>query len=251
LTICLAIKCEKKRFPCVLFGADTQESSMLLKSSTTKLRLIEGKEPAQGKKWVMAVASSGDAAVINEAIDEISYFMYENIGAGEEKPSMALLTNRAQIGDIAYATYKKYKERGIENAEFELLFVAADEFSTILRITCEGKNEVLEKFGIIGSGRITGGELLLREFLKADITQTEAARLAALVISIVGHVDMFVGGEPDMFICRNRKVWVYKEDTYREILKESESRWALMKNVWMKMEEDDSFEKRLRGLLSR
>jgi hypothetical protein len=211
--------------------------------------LIPGKKSRQGEKWKMIVASSGDSVVVDEAIHDIELFLGEKIEPQEKTPASALFSMRKEIGDVAYATYKKYKDRSVENPEFELLLGAADKDSTILYITCEGKNQILDKFGIIGSGRVTGGELLLGQFLKEDLTREQAARLATLVISIVGHVDMYVGGEPQIYMCKNRTVWRFEEKSYQGILEESESRWALLKKLWVKMQEDETFESKLRDLL--
>jgi 20S proteasome alpha/beta subunit len=235
----------------VLFAADTQESSGYIKSSTTKLRTIFGKDPKKGEPWEIMVASSGDAVIVDEAIDDIFYFVSDKIKADEKKPAIALSVLRKKIGDIAYATYKKYKDREVDNPEFELLFGAADEFSTILKVTCEGKNKELDKVGMIGSGRVTGGELLLSEFLKEEPTEDEAASLAALVISTVGHVDMFVGGEPDFCICRDRAVLKYTKKFHKHILEDSESKWTLIKEIWQKMLEDSAFEKKVKRLLKK
>lgn len=255
MTICLAIKCtdivDKKRVPCVFFAADTQESSMLIKRSTTKLLWLFGQEPKKGETWEMMAGSSGDSMVIDETFRQIRDFLYEKLKPNEECPSTALELYRQEIGDIAYRTYKKYKDREVESPEFELLLGAADKWSNILHVTCEGKNQLLEKFGIIGSGRVTGGELLLTEFLKQDIRADEAAHLAALVISVVGHVDMFVGGEPEMVNCFKRRAWDYKQEEYQRILRESKSRWDLMKTFWAKMEKDNTLENKLRKLLKK
>ncbi|HVP92952.1 MAG TPA: hypothetical protein VMS94_04335 [Acidobacteriota bacterium] len=255
MTICLAIKCQQikkgKKIPCVLFAADTQESSMIIKRSTTKLRLIFGETPKQGDEWSIMAASSGDAMVVDETLDEIGDFLYDKLKPKEETPSICLHIFRREIGDIAYKVYKKYKDRDCENPEFELLLGAADQFANILHVTYEGKSQLFEEFGIIGSGRVTGGELLLTEFLKKDMNVDEAAQLATLVISVVGHVDMFVGGGPDMATCSERRVWNYEEESYRQILRESKSKWDLMKKSWAKMQMDDSLERKLRKLLKK
>jgi len=240
----------KKEIPSVLFAADTQESSSILKSSATKLRVAVGKKSKKGETWKISIASSGDAMVVDEAYHNIQYFLWDKLKPEEKQPSLQLAVHCEEIANLAYDTYKKYKDRNVENPYFEFMLGAADEFTTILRITYEGKNQLLNKFGIIGSGRVTGGELLIGEFLEEDINEREAASLAALVVSIVGHVDMFVGGEPDMYICRERTVWDFKEDPYRKILKKSEDRWDLLKKAWVKMQKDSTLEKKLKNLLN-
>lgn len=253
LTICLAIKCKrignKKEIPSILFAADTQESSAILKRSATKLRIAPGKEPKKGKGWKISIASSGDTMVVDEVYNKIQYFLWKKLKPEQKNPSTALMVYREEIADLAYDTHKKYKDRDVENPYFELILGAADEFSTILHITHEGKNQVLDRFGVIGSGRVTGGELLLGEFLKEEINEDEAAILAALVISTVGHVDMFVGGEPDMCICRERTVWEFTEDAYQKLLKNSKDRWDLMKKTWVKMQKDSTLKSKLKNLL--
>jgi uncharacterized protein with NAD-binding domain and iron-sulfur cluster len=129
---------------------------------------------------------------------------------------------------------------------------SAARFSTILSVTSEGKTRELERVGLIGSGKVTGGDLLLSEFLKNEVlTESEASCLAAFVISIVGHVDMFVSGKPDMFVCMNKKALEYDETYYREMLRTSESRWTLLKQIWHKMLDDENFEKKLRELIKK
>lgn len=127
----------------------------------------------------------------------------------------------------------------------------ADEFSTILYITSDGKNQILDKFGIVGSGRITGGELLLSEFLRENINEVEAANLAALIVTTVGRVDLSVGGEPDIRFCRDRMAWVYEEESFKRILGTSESRWSLLKKVWWRMQEDKTVESKLKNLVEK
>jgi hypothetical protein len=156
---------------------------------------------------------------------------------------------RKDIGDIAYSTYQKYKNRGDKHAVFELLLGAADETSTILQITSEGKQQVLEQFGIIGSGQVTGGELLLTEFVRQDLNQSEAAALAALIVTRIGNIDMSVGGEPDIKWCRNGRVWHYKEFKFKNIMEQSKSRWNTLKKIWWKMQEGNNFKERLEKIL--
>ncbi len=254
MTICIAIKCHddnNKDIPVVLFAADTQESSAYTKSSASKLKLILDLNPNPKKRnWEFVVASSGDALVADEAINEISYFLADKISS-KDNPSVALMSLRGEIGDIAFKTYDKYKKREADNPEFSLLFGAADKFSTILFVNYDGRNRELERIGFIGSGRVTGGELILSEFLKEDeLTECEAACLASLVISTVGHVDMFVGGTPDMYVCRQRQALEFDAKYYsNEILQKSELRWNLLKKLWQKMLEDESFENKLKNLL--
>lgn len=259
LTICLVIKCKKavgkKEMPSLLFASDTQESSLYLKRSVTKMRLIKGNKPKKYKdKWVIIIASAGDALVIDEVVDDVQYFLQKEIEPDIDTPSIALSLNRKEIGDLAYATFKKYKDREVEASNFELLLGTADEFSTILYVTNEGKTQELEKYGIIGSGRITGGELLMNELLsgrKEDLSTVEAANLAALIVTTVGHIDLSVGGAPDIKLCRDRISWVYKEQPFNEILRRSESKWDLMKKTWWEMEEDSTLERKLQKLVLR
>ncbi|TET20337.1 hypothetical protein E3J74_03565 [Candidatus Bathyarchaeota archaeon] len=253
MTICVAIKCKaltNKEFkPSLLFASDTQESSMYLKRSVTKIRTIFGGEPKKHKaKCGFVVASAGDALVIDEVLFDIENLLRDKVDPDED-PSVSLVVWRKEIGNLAYASYKKYKERNVSNPTFELLLGGADKFSTILYVSSDGKNRILEKFGMIGSGRITGGELLLNEFLKDDMIDLEAAHLAALVVTIVGHIDLSVGGEPDIRICFDRTIWVPKEIAFKEILKASELRWSLLKSVWWKMQEDNTVESKLKKLV--
>jgi len=134
----------------------------------------------------MVAASSGDALVVDEALSTIRSLLYNKIKPDEKNPSFALRSLRSEIGDTAYATYQKYKERGAENPEFQILLGTAAEYSEILHVTYEGKNEMLGRYGILGSGQVTGGELLLTEFLREEPTEDQAASLAALVIATVG-----------------------------------------------------------------
>lgn len=179
----------------------------------------------------MLVASAGDAMVIDEAFDDIQFLLRKEIDPDEETPSISLLVRRKEIGDLAYNTYHKYQQRSGNDCSFELLIGAADKFSTILYVNNNGKTQELERFGIIGSGRITGGELLLNELLRNDVEEYGAAHLAALVVTVVGHVDLSVGGAPDIRICRDRITWHYKEEAFTELLTSSESRWGLIKSI--------------------
>jgi len=255
MTICLVIKCKRivdnEEKPSLLFASDTQESSLFLKRSVTKIRTIYGPEPKEKEKerWNMLVASAGDALIIDEVVEDIAFFLREKIDPDKDTPSISLAVYRKEIGDLAFATYKKYKDRDVETFHFELLIGTADKFSTILYVTNEGKNQVLDKFGLIGSGRITGGELLINEFLKESISEEEATSLAALVVTTVGHIDLSVGGGPDIRICHDRIVWVYKKPAFDEILKASESRWKLINRLWWKMQEDSSVEGKLEKLI--
>jgi 20S proteasome alpha/beta subunit len=250
------MKCKEAegKKPSLLFASDTQESSLYLKRSVTKMRLITGKEPKKYKdRWNVIIASAGDALVIDEVVDDIYYFLQKEIEPDEDTPSIELSIRRKEIGDLAYATFKKYKDREAETLNFELLLGTADEFSTILYVTSEGKTQELEKYGIIGSGRITGGELLINELLsgrKEDLSVDEAAGLAALIVTTVGHIDLSVGGAPDIMFCRGRISWSYKEQPFNEILRSSESKWDLMKKIWWKMEKDSTLERKLQKLVS-
>jgi hypothetical protein len=76
LTICLAIKCRdvagKKEKPSLLFASDTQESSLYLKRSVTKMRLMMGNKPKKYKnRWDVVIASAEDALVIDEVVNNI------------------------------------------------------------------------------------------------------------------------------------------------------------------------------------
>ena len=167
MTICIAIKChddDNKNIPVVLFATDTQESSAYTKSSASKLQLIVDLNSKQKKSsWEFVVASSGDALVADEAIRDISFFLADKI-TSEDDPSISLMSLRSQIGDIAFRTYDKYKKRGSDNPEFSLLLGAADKFSAILFVNYDGRNRELDRIGSIGSGRVTGGELILSDF---------------------------------------------------------------------------------------
>jgi hypothetical protein len=246
---------DKKEKEVVLFASDTQESSSYLKRSVTKMRVISGAKPRKyDSRWDIVLAGAGDALVIDEVAEDIEFFLRDEIGPDTENPSVELIARRKEIGDLAYTTFKKYKGRCDEAPHFELLLGAADEFSAILHVTYEGKTQDLKRYGMIGMGRITGGELLMNEFFSlrdGAISQEEAANLAALIVTTVGHVDLSVGGAPDIKLCRNRTSWIYKEQPFNEILKTCELRWGVMKKVWWRMQESNSFERKLRSMLGR
>lgn len=255
LTICLAIKCKKSEEdvekPVLLFASDTQESTQYLKREVTKMRTIFGKDPRKKgiEKWGILVASAGDSLVIDEVISDIGAFLRDEISSAELRPSIRLRDLRKEIGDLAYSVYEKYSERNCGYSEFEMLFGAADMDATMLYVTFEGKQEVLDQFRIIGSGQVTGGELLLNEFMKEDMTQEEAANLAALIVTRIGNVDQFVSGEPDIQWCRNRRVWHYKDIKFTKIMIESEGRWNLIKKAWSRMQEDNTIRKKIQRAL--
>lgn len=101
MTICLAIRCKnslKAKKKCILFAADTQESSGLLKGSATKLRIIEEKTPKSGDPWRIAIASAGDAMVVDEVLAEMRFFLREKMKP-QEKPSLFLQALRSEISD--------------------------------------------------------------------------------------------------------------------------------------------------------
>jgi len=173
----------------------------------------------------------------------------EEIEPDEEQPSVLLAALRKKIEDIAFNVYQKYRERKVSNPEFTLLLGAADNNSTILYVTCEGKTQILNQFGIIGSGRITGGELLLEEFFQEKMTRNRAAYLAYQVISRVGHIDLSVGGIPDIQLCQNRLTWVYKKDVFAKIKSKSDSQWNLMKKVLWKIQNNEELEDKIKELI--
>lgn len=253
MTICIAIKCkkevEKKELPAVLFASDSQESSSYVKRSVTKLRIAPSRTTESGKDCSMVIASAGDALVADEAIYQVVSFIYGEMNPETIDPSTFLRIKRGEIGDIIYNVYKKYKDRGSESI-FELLIGAADEFSEIMEVTYEGKTRLLDRFGIIGSGGITGGELLLNEFISDEMTVNEAAQLAALVVKTVGHVDIHVGGIPNIYSCSQKTTWEYKKEIFTEMLSKTESRWSLLREMWFKMQKDGSFEDKLHQLLT-
>lgn len=254
MTICICIECKRevnnKTKPVVLFATDTQESSPYLKRSVTKCRTIYGRKPKKFERpWEILISSAGDAFVADEVFDEIMLLLMEKIDPDYEKPSLALKLHRKEIGDIAYNTYKKYKDRNVSDPSFELILGVSDLFRTILHVTCEGKNQILKKFGIIGSGRITGGELFLNEFFRDDLNTTEAAHLASFTIKKVGHIDPYVGGEPDIRFCMDRNIWEFSKP--REIISKSESRWELLKKAWWKMHENLILEEKIEKLMEK
>ncbi len=258
MTICLAIKCEeseKKGKPVLLFASDTQESSTYLKRSVTKMRVIVGRKPKKhDDPWSIILASAGDAMVIDEVADDIGFLLMDEIDPDSATPSIGLTSKRKKIGDLAYEAFKKYKERGVRTSSFELMLGTADKFSSILHVTSDGKTQELEKYGIIGSGSITGGELLMTEFYGSRdeiMCEEEAANLAALIVTTVGHVDLSVGGAPDIKLCRDRISWIYKKQPFNELLKTSELRWNLIKKAWWKMQQSSSFEHKLRSMVRR
>lgn len=250
----MAIKCKWKEKdgekPAILFASDTQESSLFLKSSVTKIKAIIGNKPNKyDDPWNILVASAGDALVVDEVFSDIRFYLMDNIEPDRDAPSIGLSVFRKNIGDIAYTAYKKYKDRGISNPTFELLLGAADKFSNILNVTYEGKTQIIDQFGIIGTGRITGGELLLNELFKTDMTYQEAAHLASFIITVVGHCDISVGGKPDIRICGNRIAWIFTDPAFQNIMVQTGSRWELTKRAWWKMQEDKTLEERIKELL--
>lgn len=254
MTICIAIKCKVKEKPVLLFASDRQESGTYLKRSTAKIRDFYGiGKPKEAddkeEEWGMLIASAGDAFLADEVFGDIKSYLHKKIEWNEELPSLNLIIHRKEIGDIAYQVYKKYKDRGLGDPIFSLLIGACDEYSTLLYVTSEGKTKEIEDYAIIGSGRVTGGELLLAEFFKKDMTQRQAANLAALVISRVGGVDISVGGLPDIHMCRDRCTWVYKSKPFDEILAESEQRWSLLKEAYWKMQSNSKIETQIRELV--
>jgi len=257
LTICMAIKCKKSdediESPVILFASDTQESYGYLKRSVTKMRTIFGRDPRKRgiDKWNILIASAGDSLVIDEVVGDIENLLRNEISSREAKPSLRLRDLRKEIGDLAYCAYEKYRQRNCTSSEFDMLLGAADEKATVLYVNCDGKQQVLEKFAIIGSGQVTGGELLFNEFMKEDMTQEEAANLAALVVTKIGNVDQFVSGEPDIQWCRNRRVWHYQEMKFMKIMQESERRWNIIKKAWSRMQEDDTIRKKIERAMSR
>jgi hypothetical protein len=220
-------------------------------------------ENRKSKGWQIAAAFAGDSLVADEALERIHYFLYKKLPPDHKNPAIMLQEYRREIGDIAYDTFKKHSARAreieVNEPDFEIFLGMADEDSTLLHTTCDGKTRFIEDFGVIGSGGESGGELLLREFfLKgkqrgegSDLNEDAAASLAALVITVVGHVDMYVSGEPDMYFCHDRRVEVYPQDKYRKILEDSESKWSLMRRVWQKMQENNTFENKLKRVLAK
>jgi len=198
------------------------------------MQTIWGKPPKKyKKKWGIIVAQAGDSLVLDEVTNGIATLLQEKILPDESNPSKRLNQFRTEIGDIAHDVFDKYQRRALDNPpHFELLFGAADKSSTLLYVTSDGKQQILDNSGIIGQGRITGGELLLNEFLKEGLTQKQAARLAALVITRIGTVDMSVSGIPEIKWCRNRRVWHYTEKSFKKIMKESNSQWNALKKSW-------------------
>lgn len=252
MTICIAIKCFEDEDPdkeTILFATDTQVSSPFLTTISLKCKPLLGPTPEDEEEdtWVMLFASSGDAFITDEVYEKIQYFLRENLEV-HHKPSIGLSVLRSEIGDIAYKIYNKYKERGVSNSEFTLMLGAADDFSCILQVTHEGKTREIEDFGIIGSGQVTGGELLLREFLKEKCTATQAARLASLIISLVSQTDPFVGGKVDIRFCQDRITWYFPK-VDEQIIDVSEARWQLLKKLWWSFENDSSKFEAVRSLL--
>lgn len=254
MTICIAIKCKIGKKEVLLFASDRQESSAFLKRPTAKIRDIHAinkpdKEDDKTDEWGMLIASAGDAFLIDEVITDIKIFLYDEIKWNKKLPSVSLSVYRKKIGDIAYGVYKKHKDRGLGDPIFSLLIGACDKYSTLLYVTCEGKTKEIDDYAIIGSGRITGGELLLAEFFKKNMTQKQAANLAALVISRVGRVDISVGGLPDIHMCRDRCTWAYKSKPFNEILAASEQKWLLLKKAFWKMQSKEEIETKIKELI--
>ena len=252
MTICIALKCfrygdfDRKA---ILFATDTQSSTPYLITTAMKCRVISG-IPSENEKeppWEILFASSGDAFVTDEVYTKLNYRFKDWIEP-EKDPSIVLSVYRSEIGDIAYEIYKKYMEREASDPSFQIMLGASDKSSTLLQITHEGKTRKLDDFGIIGSGQITGGELLLNEFVRENLTVTEAAQLASFVITRVGQTDPYVGGNIDLQFCNNRTTWVFTQPE-DQIFQKSESRWDMLKKMWWKMQDDASLADKLNELL--
>jgi 20S proteasome alpha/beta subunit len=251
LTICLAIRCKDskkgKAKNSILFASDTQISSSFLKCPTSKFFHIFGKR-GKNPDWEGLVAFSGDYMVAQEVSNQIYHLLHERIDP-KKYASVMLGLMREEIGDLAYSVYKKYLDRGVKDPYFELLIGISDRFSALYHITAEGKSEEIDFHRIIGSGRITGGELLLREFSHAFPTLEQAKAIAILVINAVGNIDISVGGEPEICICRNKGLEQLSPQEIQELSKTIDSKWKLFKKIWEKNLEDGSFEKKLFKLL--
>ena len=261
MTLVIGIKCTTvegdKIIPTVLFASDTQASTSFIKRSATKLQFCIGRssekedsEQKDEKNWKMVVASSGDAFVASEAIRAIQQLLFSKIPADTECPSIAIYVQLNAIGNAAYDVYKKYKDRG-EDPQFEILLGAADTYSALYQITCFGKTYEVEDYAIIGSGAITGGELLVKELLDKNPSEEDAAALAALLVSEVSLVDMYVGGEPKILVAGKRSVWEYKETVYKEICEKSRTKWNLLKEAWRKMQQNDRLQEKITEVVSK
>lgn len=256
MTICIAIKCKAqfkdKIYPCVLFAADTQSSTTFIKRSATKLQICVGKDTGKDeiKSWNVVVASSGDAYVAAEAIREIQILLYKKMEPDAPNVGAQIYANINDIGNAAFNVYKKYKDRG-DDPQFEILLGVADEFAFIYHITCMGKVYEAEDYDIIGSGAVTGGELLIKEFLEKDPSVDNVAALATLIVTEVSLVDMYVGGEPKIIMARERRAWEYREEVYKEICEKSRTRWKLLKEAWKQMQHKEEVQEAIRQLVSK
>jgi hypothetical protein len=172
LTICIAIQCKRGSKPAILFASDTQETYAYLKRPTAKLRRIIGRRPEEQKDaetWGIAVATAGDSYLIDEVVQDLTFYLWDRIEWNDENPSTTLMLSRKEIGDVAYKVFKRHNDRSEEKPVFELLLGVCDKWSTILYVTCEGKTKELKDYGIIGIGLITGGDLLLTQNPKPNL----------------------------------------------------------------------------------
>jgi len=230
--------------------ARAQVSSSYITGSTTKCKQIFSKQPKDDSEpWSVLFAASGDAYLIDEVFEQFRFYLRQNIEPVTENPSLSFMVHRHKLGDIAYNTYKKYKDRDVSDPRFTILLGAADKFTGILEITYEGKHREITDFCIIGSGQVTGGELLLRELYREKVNVTETARLTSIIIRLVGKTDPYVGGNIDLKFCRDRTSWIFTKPD-EKILDISEKRWEILKSIWWKMQEDSAISDKLIKLLS-
>jgi hypothetical protein len=254
MTICLVIKCQnRKKKPSILLASDSQESSSFLKRSTTKIKPILGIAPVEKIKvennWCISLASAGDPLVTDEVYQDVNDLLTDKIPFDFDLPSVALKLHRKEIGDLAYEIYRKHKDKGLSDPVFELLLGAADEYSTILYITHEGKVQEIDQYAIIGSGETTSGELILNEFFRKDMNIEEAAYLASLMVTVMGHCGISAGGVPDIRICQDRSWKAFPDEAFKDIMGKTGLRWGLLKKAWLKMQANNTLETKISRLL--
>lgn len=240
MTICIVLQCSGEEgitdLKGLIFASDTQVTSEALTSSLIKIRRITGQGEDGENVLNMCVAYSGDVMICDELHqDLVDYVREKIIPVSDDSISVKIKEMRKAIGDISYEIYKKYRDREAASRQFEFIIGSCDSVSTILHVTCEGKTQIIENFKIIGKGRVTGGELLLKAFYNKNLSPSDAATLAALIINKVGSIDPKVGEEPFIELVSNNQVKNLTEKGQSSLVKTSIDRWDVLIKIWYKM----------------
>lgn len=175
MTVIIALKCIDETNPnekALIFAADRQKSSTYLKTPATKIRFIFNPDKDSSNLWGLLFAGSGDLLILDEVWYKIDKYFNENSEMLEKDPTDILRKHRETIGKISYDTYKEYILRyktinEINDCDFDFMIGANNSITpTILYVNCMGNTQIEDEFKIIGSGVVTGGELLLNELYK-------------------------------------------------------------------------------------